>query len=61
MAAPVDEHLGGITVDLDDRAVSQQAAKGEGFALLAAHSRDHTHGSGLGVDHADGGLVGDDA
>ena len=41
MAAPVDEHLGGIAVDLDDRAVSQQAAKGEGFALLAAHSREH--------------------
>ena len=61
MSAPVDEYLRRIAVDLDNRAISQQTAEGEGLAFLAAHSRDHTHSGGLGVDHADGSFVGDDA
>ena len=60
-AAPVDEHRGVALVDRHDGAIAQQAAKVQLFAGLAADGGDHTHRGGLGVDHADGRLVGDQA
>ena len=60
-AAPVDEHRGVALVHRHDGAIAQQAAKVQLFAGLAADGGDHTHRGGLGVDHADGRLVGDQA
>src|SRR5699024_7211182 len=60
-AAAVDEHRGVALVDGHDGPVAQQAAEVQLFAGLAADGRDHPHRGGLGVDHADGGFVGDQA
>ena len=43
-----------------DRGRSQQAAKLHRIPHLAAGGRDQAHGGGLGIDHADSCLVGND-
>ena len=42
-----------------DGAIAQQTAKVQHLAGLAANGRDHAHGGGLAVHHADGGFVSD--
>ena len=48
-------------VHRNDRRVAHEAAEVGHLAHALAFHRDYTHGGGLLVDHANGGLVGDDA
>ena len=48
-------------VDRHDGRVAHEAAEVRHFADAFARHGDHAHGSGLLIDHADGGFVGDQA
>ena len=48
-------------VDRHDGRVAHEAAEVRHFADALARHRNHAHGSGLLIDHADGGFVGDQA
>ena len=60
-AATGHEGLAAGLVDRHDGRVAHQAAEVRHFTNALARHRDHTHGGGLLVDHADGGFVGDQA
>ena len=60
-AATGHEGLAAGLVDRHDGRVAHKAAEVRHFADALARHGDHAHGGGLLVDHADRGLVGDDA
>ena len=55
------ESLAAGLIHRNDRRIAHQAAEVGHLPYAFAFHRNHAHGSGLLVDHADRGLVGDDA